>query len=122
MEPATVATWGAVIAGVATSLALFARRVSRDRTEIAKDRAEQTSLAKLLAERDTAITESREFWRLRQLDGASIARLENRCANQQREIKRLQLEFASFRRMVVRAYPEIERWLESDFVPLRDEG
>jgi len=110
--------WTAVVtAAVSTvgGVALLRRRLSRDRTEMTKDRAESAFITQLLKERDAAVTLARDAWRDRQTDVESIARLQAQNAYQQSEIERLKAEFGSLKRLIARLYPETRVFLESDF-------
>ncbi len=114
----TIAGWGAAGVGLAGSLALLRRRLSRDQTEMTKDRTESRFVERLLQDRDAALAEHREALRARQTDSEAIARLTSQNEHQAREIERLTVEFAAFKRMLARLYPETRQFLGSDFPPL----
>lgn len=99
--------------GAAGGAALLRRRLSRDKTEMTKDRVESEFFTLLLKERDEALASAREAWRVRQVDAESIARLTSQNIYQQQEIERLKLEFASFKRLIARLYPTTRSFLES---------
>jgi molecular chaperone GrpE (heat shock protein) len=104
--------------GLAGSAALLRRRLSRDETEMTKDRVESKFVAQLLEDRDDAVQRAREASQGRQADREEIARLGAQNAHQAAEIARLTQEFAAFKRMLVRLYPETRQFLTSDFPPL----
>lgn len=103
------------VIGAAGGAALLRRRLSRDKTEMTKDRVESEFFTLLLKERDEALANAREAWRVRQVDAESIARLTSQNIYQQQEIERLKQEFASFRRLIARLFPATRAFLESDF-------
>lgn len=117
MTPSELSAWGtaigiivgALIGGISAS-ALLRRRLSRDRTEIAKDKVESRFVDRLLEEHDT-----------RRKDAEAIARLTAENRHQAHEILRLQQEFAAFRRLIFRRSPELARLYASDFAPLLDD-
>ena len=115
-----VAGWSAALITAVGGGALLRRRLSRDRTEITKDRVENDLLVVLLKERDQALSAAREVLRQREGDAESIARLTIQSQFQQREIERLQVEFESFKRRLARLYPSTRIFLESDFQPPAD--
>lgn len=106
--------------GAAGGAALLRRRLSRDRTEMTKDRVESEFFTLLLKERDEALASAREAWRVRQVDAESIARLTSQNLYQQQEIERLKVEFSAFKRLIARLYPSTRSFLESDFSPPAD--
>lgn len=115
---ADIAGWAAAataVVGAAGGAALLRRRLSRDRTEMTKDRVESEFVVLLLKERDEALESAREAWRVRQVDAESIARLTSQNAYQQGEIERLKEEFHAFKRLIARLYPATRVFLESDF-------
>jgi len=115
---AKVAAWaGSITAavGAAGGVALLRRRLSRDRTEMTKDRVEGEFVQLLLKERDEALERAQEAWRVRQVDVESIARLTSQNAFQQGEIERLKSEMTSLKRTVTRLYPTTRNFLESDY-------
>jgi len=91
------------------------RRLSRDKTEMTKDRVEDNFISVLLKERDSALADAREAWRVRQVDVESIARLTSQNLYQQGEIERLRDEFRAFKRLIVRLYPASRAFLESEY-------
>jgi hypothetical protein len=103
------------VIGAAGGAALLRRRLSKDHTEMTKDRVESEFVVLLLRERDDALESAREAWRVRQVDAESIARLTSQNAYQQQEIERLKAEFAAFKRLIARMYPATRVFLESDF-------
>lgn len=114
------AGWGAAVLTAVGGGALLRRRLSRDRTEITKDRVENDFLVVLLKERDQALADAREVLREREADAESIARLNMQNQFQQREIDRLQSEFERFKKLIGRLYPTTRVFLESDFQPPTD--
>ena len=114
----SLAGWGAAGVGLAGSLALLRRRLSRDQTEMTKDRMETNFIERLLKDRDAAMAEEREAARMRQVDTEAIARLTAQNEHQAREIARLTVEFAAFKRMILRLHPDMRPFLGSDFPPL----
>lgn len=114
----TLAGWSAAGVGFAGSLALLRRRLSHDQTERTKDRTEGLFVERLLQDRDTAIAENREAVMARQRDAEAIARLTVQNEHQEREISRLTIEFAAFKRLLARLYPDTRQFLGSDFSPL----
>ena len=101
--------------GAAGGAVALRRRLSRDRTEMTKDRVESEFVTLLLKERDEALASAREAWRVRQVDAESIARLTSQNLYQQQEIERLKSEFAAFKRLMVRLYPTTRSFFDSDF-------
>lgn len=115
---ARVAAWaGSITAavGAAGGVALLRRRLSRDKTEMTKDRVEGEFVQLLLKERDEALERARDAWRVRQVDVESIARLTSQNAFQQGEIERLKAEMTALKRTVTRLYPTTRNFLESDY-------
>lgn len=106
--------------GAAGGAIALRRRLSRDRTEMTKDRVESEFVVLLLKERDEALANAREAWRVRQVDAESIARLTSQNLYQQQEIERLKGEFGAFKRLIARLYPATRPFLESDFPPPHD--
>ena len=103
------------VIGAAGGAAVLRRRLSKDRTEMTKDRVESEFVVLLLRERDEALASAHEAWRVRQVDAESIARLTSQNIYQQQEIERLKQEFAAFKRLIARMYPATRSFLESDF-------
>lgn len=118
----TIATWGGGAAGLVGTVALLRRRLSRDSTEMTKDRAESTIVELLLKERDEAIADARDAWAARAANTEAIARLTAQNAHQAMEIQRLTREMATFRRMLGRLYPDTRQFLGTDFAPMQDPG
>lgn len=113
---------GAIGAGIASLVgagALLRRRLSRDRTERTKDHVESTWISQLLTERDEALDEARLATAARQADATAIARLTAQNESQARDIARLQREFAAFKRMVSRVFPNTRDFLGSEFEDLQ---
>lgn len=108
-----VGAGGAGALGLVGSAALVRRRLSRDRTEIVKDRVEGDYVERLLKDRDAALLEAREAWRVRQVDVESIARLTSQNLYQAQEIARLGVEMAAFKRLLIRLYPDTRELLDS---------
>jgi hypothetical protein len=111
-----IGAWGAGMVALATSVALLVRRLSKDRTEITKDIAETTFVSQLLKERDAAIASAREAWNERYRDSNTIARLTAENEFQARELARLSEDFAAFKRLLGRVYPETRPFVESGFI------
>jgi hypothetical protein len=111
----TVAAWGAAGIGLAGSATFLRRRLSRDRTEMTKDRVEGDLVQLLLRERDEAQKVAREALSARHAASEAVARLMAKTEAQASEIARLQREFTAFKRMLVRVYPETRLFLGSDF-------
>jgi hypothetical protein len=105
---------GAVTAAVG-GLAVMRRRLSRDRTEMTKDRVESDFFKVLLKERDEALAQAREAWLARRVDAESIAKLTAQNSYQQAEIERLKHDFAAFKRLIVRLSPSLRPFMESEF-------
>lgn len=103
----TLAAWGAAAAAGIGTAALLRRRLSRDRTEVAKDRAETSLVELLLKERDQAIRHWHTATFARQNDSEVIARLTARNEQLERELR-------SIRRLVSRLHPESLRFLSTD--------
>lgn len=103
---------------VGGSVAVLRRRVSKDNTEIHKDKTEAEFVTRLLAERDEAIERAEEASKNRDSDRSAIARLEEQNRGQAREIERLQKEFEAFKRVTLRLYPNTRAFLQSDFAEL----
>ena len=108
---------GAAGVGVAGSVALLRRRLSRDKSEMVKDRAEDQILQTALVERDEARAETRAIWLARADDVAACARLTAQNEHQAAEIARLELEFSAQKRMLARLFPEARQFLGTDFLP-----
>lgn len=108
------------VGGLVAAATVLRRRLSRDATEMTKDRAESRFVEVLLRERDEAIAEAREAMRARQANVEDIARLTAENAHQEREIARLTTEFAALKKMLMRVVPETRRYLSSTFDPLHD--
>lgn len=108
------------VIGAAGGAAVLRRRLSRDKTEMTKDRVESEFVVLLLKERDEALASAREAWRVRQVDAESIARLQSQNLFQEQEIQRLKQEFGAFKRLIARLYPATRAFLESDFPPPHD--
>jgi seryl-tRNA synthetase len=108
---ALVGAAGALIGAVT----LLRRRLSRDNTEVVKDRAEADIVARLVIERDAAITEAQRVREQRTSDAQTIARLVAENEAQAREVIRL---LASIRKMVRGLPPEVQKVLVTDFMPL----
>jgi hypothetical protein len=111
----TIAGWTAAGIGLAGSAALLRRRLSRDRTEMTKDRAESNLVELLLRERDEAQKIAREAQSARHAAAEAVARLMAKTESQAAEIARLQREFTAFKRMLARVYPDTRLFLGSDF-------
>lgn len=110
-----VAAWGAGIIALATSIAVLVRRLSRDRTEMTKDRVESTFVETLQTERDEAIATARDAQRERQIAGEAIARLAAHNEFLRRENLRLQREFASYKRLMAKLFPDSQQFLATDW-------
>ncbi|HWH83455.1 MAG TPA: hypothetical protein VNU71_14585 [Burkholderiaceae bacterium] len=102
-------------AGLVGSFALLRRRLSRDRTEMIKDRAEGNIIEMTIAERNEARAEARTAWMAHQAATEAVARLTAQNEAQGREIARLTTEFDAFKRLLARMYPETRKFLVSDF-------
>jgi hypothetical protein len=110
-----IAAWGGGIVAGVTALAVLARRLSHDRIVLAKDRVESSFVALLLKERDAAIRDAHDAWEERHADTQAIARLSVENEYQAKEIARLTTEFAAFKRVLIRLYPQTREFLESEF-------
>ena len=119
METPDPQNWlAAALGGAAACLGAFAalrRRMSRDRTEIVKDRAEADIVARLVIERDAAVTEAKRVMSQRVADAETIARLVAENEDLNREVHRL---LGSIRKMVRELPPEMRRVMATDFQPL----
>ena len=104
--------------GLGGGAAFLRRRLSRDSTEMTKDRTESKFVELLLADRDAAMASSREAWKTAQASAEAIARLVAENLHQTNEIHRLVDEFGAFKRMLIRLYPETRQFLSSDYPPL----
>lgn len=107
--------------GLGSGVALLRRRLSRDKTEMTKDRTENSFVELLLEERDRALASAREAWKGAQFSSEAIARLTEQNAHQAREIERLTREMDRLKRTVMRMYPETRDFLASDSPPLAKE-
>lgn len=114
----TIAGVGAAGIGLAGSAALLRRRLSRDKTEMVKDRAESTIVELLLKERDQARDEAQTALKTHHDDAQTIARLTVDSTYQSAEIARLVIEFAAYKRLMVRMYPETRTFIVSEFSDL----
>jgi hypothetical protein len=110
-----VAAVTAAVTAAVGGVAVMRRRLSRDRTEITKDRVESEFLKVLLKERDEALANAREAWQARHVDAESIARLTAQNVYQQAEIERLKHDFAAFKRLIARLSPSLRAFMESEF-------
>lgn len=110
-----LAAWSAAGAGLVGATAVLARRLSRDRTEMVKDRAESRFVEQMHADRAEAMQAWREAAAARKADAEAIARLTAENESQARDLARLAAEFAAFKRLVSRHAPELTRYLASDF-------
>jgi hypothetical protein len=112
-------TWlGAAIGAAGTAITgalLLRRRLSRDNTEIVKDRAEADIVARLVIERDAAVAEAERVRRQHTSDAEAIARLTSENQALAREAERL---LSSIRKMMRGLSPEVQRVLATDFQPL----
>lgn len=97
------------------ALAVLARRLSRDRNELTKDRVELDYLAQLLKERDEALRAARDALRERYDDSKIVARLTVENEFQAKELARLAEDFEHFKRLLARMYPQTRRFVESGF-------
>ena len=120
----TIAKWGAGAIGLGGVGALMRRRLSRDNTEVAKDRAEAQFVTQLMQERDRAQQQARDAQAAasaaladRQDDAAVIGRLRAENEYLIKEIARLDDELQSFKRRVARLYPITRPFAQSDYVP-----
>jgi hypothetical protein len=109
---------GGAGAGLLGTVLMLRRRLSRDSTEMTKDRAEAHIIQTALLERDAARAEARAAWAEHQADAEAIARLTAQNVHQAKEIERLTAEFRAFKRMLARVFPETREFLISDFQPL----
>lgn len=116
----SLAGWGAAVVGLAGSLALLRRRLSRDKAEMVKDRVESRYVELLLKERDAANADWRDAWRVRQHDTEVIARLTSQNEHLIAEIARLRDEIGSFKRLVLRLHPDMRAFLVSSYPPFPD--
>jgi nitrate reductase gamma subunit len=110
--PTSVTGVAAGLASLVGAATLLRRRLSRDRVELTKDRAEGTFVELLLRERDTAIAEAREATQARQDDAAAIARLTAQNESQARDLVRLGAELAALKRLIKRLHPEAGQYLD----------
>ena len=110
----------ASVLGLSASVAVFRRRLSRDKTEMTKDRTESCFVELLLQERDSALASSREAWKGAQMSSEAIARLTEQNAHQACEIARLTREMDRLKRTVMRMYPDTRDFLDSDPQPLKE--
>ena len=109
----------------AGSLAYVMRRISHDRAEMAKERANTEVLANLRIERDdaraerlAAINELRTMAIAARADAQTIATLTAHNIHQAAEVERLHDEHDSFRRMIARKHPDAIDDLGTDLAPL----
>lgn len=79
-------------ASVIAAILWLRRRTSRDSTEIAKDRAEESLIGKLANERDKAMEAAAEAWSRRTEDAKEIAGLRATNEYLKRDIERLTLD------------------------------
>lgn len=107
--------------GLGGGAAFLRRRLSRDRTEMTKDRTESRFVELLLEERDRALASAKEAWKGAQMSSEAIARLGAQNAHQAGEIDRLVRELERLKRTVMRLYPETREFLATDFQPLTKE-
>ena len=98
------------------------RRVSRDNTEVAKDKGEKQLVERLITERDLAAADAREAWKQRNADAQSIARLEARLLAMEekiqdlnRDLKLKDREIKGLRRVIKETNPEAAKLWSTDF-------
>lgn len=91
---------GIGLGSLVTAATVLRRRLSRDRVELTKDKAEGTFVELLLRERDTAIDEARQAAAARQADAATIARLTVQVEHLQRDVDAL-------RRLLAHLHPDL---------------
>lgn len=110
----TAGGWLAAIATAIGSAAVLRRRLSTDKKEMTKDRVESQFLENLMAERNAAAQMARDAFAERAADLRIMARLEAVNQQQARDIERLRREFAAFKRLVIRLYPEASKFLPTE--------
>lgn len=89
-DPLSVAL--GAIGGALAIFVSFRRRLSRDNTEVAKDRAETNLVQTLREERDKAMADAREAWDRRTKDAQAIAKLTTENEYLKRDMQRLEGE------------------------------
>lgn len=107
---------GAVSAFLATVLVLR-RRLSRDSTEITKDRAEASLISRLQGERDQAREEARQAREQRTGDAQAIARLTAENEHLRGDVERMTTDI---RRLVRGLSREARQVLATDFAGFND--
>ncbi len=103
------------ISGAGGTLLALRRRLSSDNTAIAVEDAQQGFLATLQHERDEARDEARDAARDLAKAKAEIAGLKASLGAVEREKMRQTLEFAAFKRMVLRIHPDLAEYVISDY-------
>ncbi len=111
-ESLIVALVGAASGGGATFFALRDRLNVSDTTAATED-ARQNLLKTLMSERDEARNDAREAVDQRTLLASEVSRLKESLAASERERLRVSHEYAAFKRMVLRLYPEMEDYIAS---------
>jgi hypothetical protein len=120
------------LAGAATALAglvgtgaYLRRRLSRDRTEIANDRASEGVVAELQRllkdareERDAAKLEAADAAALHEHDVRAVAMLTAERDYLQRDIDRLMKDFEKIKKTVKRLSPQMREFLGTDYSEL----
>lgn len=108
---AELLTGGAATLGVMAPYVMYLRRKLRN------DTAEADMLAILKAERDEARAAEKVATASAQHAAENAARLQAVNNHQAEEIERLAREFAAFKRLIQRLYPDTREFLDSNFQP-----
>lgn len=112
-----LAAWGTTGATIVGSVLVLRRRVSRDGVKIAGDRVESRFLDNVLGEREEANDQVLALMAARSGDVRRLAELEGDLKNEQDAHARTRLEFAAFKRRVMRLYPVTREFVESAIAP-----
>ena len=116
---ADISAWvSAVVAAVLVGLGLWVK-ASKANADVKRNTADGDTYSHLtqaleaaIRERDAALADARSAWGRRTEDAAKIAHLEAREVQLTGDLTRLREEFESFRRLIVRRFPE-----SADFMP-----
>lgn len=115
-----VANWGGAIAAAGGAGLMLLRRASRARPELAKDAAERDFVQLLLKERDAALQAAEAARQALQTYAEALGVLKAENAALSRDVQRLREDFSKFQRKLLRVYPEVRGYLDSNVIPWED--
>jgi len=117
-----LSTLAAALGGGGAALMIMRRRLSRDGSEIAKDRAEVNLVATLQSERDAALAAERSALAAHTDDARSIERLTASNEYLTRELARATKDLVRLRGLVARLAPQAAPFMASTFGPESAQG